>query len=116
MLARNATAVTLLALAALAACAPDSMNNRQAGPFNAFMNTIAKECYPLRLGRYQMSSMILENAIGDTDAYNYFFDQTSRLYYGTLTVPQYASSLNGFFEGSADGAIACIVPKLPQNR
>ncbi len=99
-------------LAAVCGCAPDAWNSRQATGFNAFLNTIAKDCYPLQMGRYQFSRMITENAFGDTDAYNYFLDQTSRLYYGSLSVAQYASSMNGFFEGGADAAIACMLPKL----
>jgi hypothetical protein len=102
----------LVVLLTIAACAPDAMNSRRATGFNAYLNTIATDCYPLQLGRSQMSEMILRNAIGDTDAYNYFLDQTSRLYYRTLSPAAYSSSINGFFEGPS-AAVGCILAKLP---
>jgi hypothetical protein len=104
-------AVFVIALAT-AACAPDAWNSRQASGFNAWLNTIANACYPLQLGRAQMSEMILRNAIGDTDAYNYFLDQTSRLYYRTLSPAAYASSINGFFDGPS-AAVDCVLSRLP---
>src|SRR6185369_16904446 len=69
-------------LAGLTGCATNAWSNKQATGLNAFLNRIAVECAPLQMGRYQMAGMILRNEVGDTDAYNYFFDQTSRLYFG----------------------------------
>src|SRR6185436_6259612 len=68
-------------MGAMSGCAPDAWSNKQATGLNAFLNQIATQCAPLQLGRYNMSGMILRNDIGSTDAYNYFFDQTSRLYF-----------------------------------
>ncbi len=107
----------LLALAAAGAwgCAPDSMNNRQATGFNAFLNRIAVECKPLQIGSYQMSEMIQYNRMDEN--YIYFMDQTSRVYYGTIGQDAYANSINAFFQGgSTNNAISCILSKLPQNQ
>jgi hypothetical protein len=103
------------ALSALCGCAPDSVTNRQATGFNAFLNRIAQECNPLQVGPYQMSQMIERNAMDDN--YIYFLDQTSRVYYGTITQAAYRSSINGFFfGGSTNIAIDCILSKLPQSQ
>ena len=99
-------------LAGLTGCAPDAWSNKQATGLNAFLNQIATQCAPLQLGRYNMSGMILRNDIGSTDAYNYFFDQTSRLYFGTLPAAAYRSSIDGFFEGP-NAAVDCILSQLP---
>ena len=99
-------------LAGLTGCAPDAWSNKQATGLNAFLNRIAVECAPLQMGRYQMAGMILRNEVGDTDAYNYFFDQTSRLYFGNLSQAAYRSSIDGFFDGP-NAAVDCIVSKLP---
>jgi hypothetical protein len=107
--------VVVLLLPGLWSCAPDAVTSRQATGYNAFLDQIARECKPLQVGRYQMSEMIQRNAM--VDDYVYFIDQTSRLYYGTISEAAYRSSINGFFEGGSTGvAIDCILSKLPPNR
>jgi hypothetical protein len=116
MMPRNAVALVLaVLLAGLGGCAPDSVTNRQATGFNAFLDKIAFDCKPLQIGRYQMTQMIQRNAIDDN--YIYFLDQTSRVYYGTITQAAYRSSIDGFFlGGSTNLAIDCILSKLPQSQ
>ena len=112
---RRKTVVLALALLlpVLCGCAPDSMSNRQATGYNAFLDRIARECNPLQIGRYEMSQMIQRNAMDDD--YIYFIDQTSRLYYGTISQAAYRSSIDGFFQGGSTSiAIDCILSKLPQ--
>ncbi len=114
---RKTLAFTLAsALIALAGCAPDAWNSRQATGYNGFVNRIAQECYPMQLGSYQMSQQIQRNEMDDN--YIYFLDQTSRVYYGQITQAAYRDSINGFFQGSAttDIALDCILSKLPQNQ
>ena len=107
--------VLAMLLPGLWGCAPDSMSNRQATGYNAFLDKIARECAPLQIGTYQMTQMIQRNAMDDN--YIYFIDQTSRLYYGTITQAGYRSSIDGFFlGGSTNIAIDCILSKLPQNQ
>ena len=113
MMGRTIGALGVAAMMAmLTGCAPDAWSNKQATGLNAFLNQIATKCAPLQLGRYQMSGMILRNDIGDTNAYNYFFDQTSRLYFGTLPAASYRSSIDGFFDGP-NAAVDCILSQLP---
>ena len=112
---KSLVATLALALATLAGCAPDAMNNRQATGFNAFLDQIAKECSPLQIGSYQMSQAIQYNRMDENSIY--FMDQTSRLYYGTIAPDSYANSINAFFQGGSDNvAVSCILSKLPQNR
>jgi hypothetical protein len=107
--------VVALAAAGAWGCAPDSMTNRQATGFNAFLNKIEVECNPLQIGNYQMSEMIKYNRMDEN--YIYFMDQTSRVYYGTISQAAYAQSINAFFlGGSTNIAIDCILSKLPQNQ
>jgi len=116
MTSRKLVALALaLLLPGLSACAPDALTNRQATGFNAFLDRIARECNPLQIGRYQMSQMIQRNAMDDD--YIYFLDQTSRVYYGTLSQASYRNSIDAFFlGGSTNVAIDCILSKLPQGR
>ena len=112
---RPVALVVALLLLGVCGCVPDSVSNRQATGYNAFLDRIAKECNPLSLGSYQMSQMIERNAIDDN--YIYFLDQTSRVYYGAITQAAYRSSIDGFFQGgSTNVAIDCILSKLPQNQ
>jgi hypothetical protein len=113
---RHAAALVLCVLLPLASgCAPDAMSNRQAGDFDVFLDRIARECRPLSIGRYQMSERIEHDAINDD--YIYFLDQTSRLYYGTISPATYRTSIDAFFlGGSTSVAVDCIVSRLPPNR
>ena len=115
MSTKTAALVLASLLPGLWGCAPDAVTNRQATGFNAFLDQIAQECKPLQIGRYQMSEMIQRNAM--VDDYVYFIDQTSRLYYGTISEAAYRNSINAFFLGGSTGiAIDCILSKLPPNR
>jgi hypothetical protein len=114
---QNIAIVFALLLPGLWGCAPDAWNSRQATGYNAFLNQIAKECYPLQMGNDQMSEVILRNEFGRSDNYSYFLDQTSRVYSDSLSREAYRSSINGFFlGGSTNVAIDCILSKLPQNQ
>ncbi|MFO1310880.1 MAG: hypothetical protein U1F41_02325 [Burkholderiales bacterium] len=98
--------------AALAACAPEAMNNRSATGFNGFVNQISRACAPLQFGRHQFSNPLMGG--GGDNSYDFWLDQTSRLYSGTIDPGAYRSSLNGFFGAGNDGTIDCIVANLPR--
>lgn len=100
-----------LVAAALAGCAPDAMNNRAATGFDGFVNTLQRGCAPLQLGPYQMANPLMGGATGNS--YDFWLDQTSRLYYRRIGAAQYRESLNAFFGAGNDGTIDCIVSKLP---
>jgi hypothetical protein len=101
----------------LSACAPDSMQNYKATGFNAYLNTIGTNCNPLMLGIYNVSEWLQNQGSSDPN-YSYFLDQTSRLYYGTISQDGYQNSITGFFGPSSTnaGSFACIFRNLPAQR
>jgi len=105
-------ALALAACAALVACAPESMNNRAATGFNGFVNDVSRACAPLQFGRYQLSNPLMGGAGGNT--YDYWLDQTSKLYYRSIDPGTYRESLNAFFGAGNGGTIDCIVANLPK--
>jgi hypothetical protein len=109
-LARVAVALVFL----LSGCAPDSWSNAQATGFNGFLKVIQVQCSPLLLGGQEMS-WALQSGAGDNN-YSFFLDQTSKLYYQTLSPGGYSESLTAFFGAGYDRAINCIIAKLPAQR
>jgi len=105
------------AVLGLAGCAPDTVTNRAATGFNAFLDTIAVQCKPLMIGSYDMTERLQRKGIYGDD-YNYFFDATSQLYYQRRTPDDYRSAINGFFGGGAttNRGIDCIIANLPADR
>jgi hypothetical protein len=102
----------LLCGALLAAgCAPEAMNNRSATPFDQFINKISRDCAPIQLGQYQLANPLMGGA--GNNSYNYWLDQTSRLYYQRIDSEQYRQSLTAFFGAGNDGTINCIIGNLP---
>jgi hypothetical protein len=98
----------------LAGCAPDSWSNAAATGFNGYLKTIQVQCSPLLLGGQEMS-WALQTGAGDNN-YNYFLDQTSKLYYQKIGPSGYSESLTAFFGAGYDRAINCIIAKLPAER
>jgi hypothetical protein len=112
-------AVTALAfsLAVIAACAPDSVRSVQATGFNGYIKQLPGSCKRLQIGTQDLTEQILNNEMGN-DNYNYFLDQTSRLYYNRITPAAYREALTGFF-GPGTGnqaAFDCILRTLPPDR
>ncbi len=99
---------------AVAACAPDALNNRQATGFNAYLDTIATRCRPLMIGSADVGEWLRYPATNDTN-YSYFLDMTSRLYYGTVARDAYIDGLTGFLGPGTSNAtsFACIFRNLP---
>ncbi len=106
--------LALALLAAVSACAPDSVTNVQATGYNAYLNTIAANCNPLMIGDANVSEWIRYNGANNFN-YSYFLDMTSRLYYGTVTPASYQESITGFLGPSArnEASFACIFRNLP---
>jgi hypothetical protein len=107
----------LAAIVALGGCAPDTVSNRYATGFNAYLNGIAVACKPLMIGSYDMTYRLQQKGVYGDD-FNYFFDLTSRLYYQTVTPEAYRSGINGFFGPGAatNRSIDCIIANLPAER
>jgi len=104
-----ALALTLAAF--LAGCAPDAVNNRAATGFDGFVNKVSQACAPIQLGQYQLANPLMGGAGGNS--YDYWLDQTSRLYYRRIGAAQYRESLDAFFGAGNDATIDCIVGNLP---
>ncbi|MCC6194661.1 MAG: hypothetical protein IT518_09365 [Burkholderiales bacterium] len=98
---------------ALAACAPDAVNNRAATGFDGFVNRLQRACAPLQLGEYQLADPLMGRVGGNS--YDYWLDQTSRLYYRRIGPGTYRESLTAFFGAGNDGTIDCILSNLPQS-
>jgi len=102
----------LLAVAfAAAGCAPDAANNRAATGLDGYVNLVSRLCAPIQLGRYQLADPLM-GGVGN-NAYDYWLDQTSRLYYRRITPAQYRESLTAFFGAGNGGTIDCLVNNLP---
>ena len=116
-LSRSATLAGALFAIALAGCAPDAMNSRQATGFNGFLDRIASVCKPLVIGSRDIGDALVRGGLYDAD-YNYFFDLTSRLYYGRTSAAAYRSGITGFFGpgGDTTRSLDCIVANLPADR
>ena len=111
----NLRLAALAALVLLAAgCAPDAYNNRAATGFNGFVDQVSRACAPVQLGQYQLGNPLMGGAGGNS--YDYWLDQTSKLYYRTISPAQYRESLNAFFGAGNDGTIDCIVGNLSPTR
>jgi hypothetical protein len=106
-----------LLVSALAGCAPDAWNNRQATGFNGFLNSLATACEPLMIGARDIGDAIRRGSVVSDD-YSYFLDVTSQLYYGTMAPEAYRRSITGFFGAGADTSrsIDCIVSRAAANR
>jgi hypothetical protein len=103
---------TLAVCTALAACAPDAVNNRAATGLDGFVNQVSRACAPLQFGQYQLADPLMGGAGGNT--YDYWLDQTSRLYYRRIGPGTYRESLTAFFGAGNDGTIDCILANLPK--
>ena len=95
----------------VAGCAPEANTNRVATGFNGYVNQVSRVCAPIQLGRYQLANPLM-GGVGN-NSYDYWLDQTSRLYYRSISPAQYRESLNAFFGAGNDGTIDCLVSNLP---
>jgi hypothetical protein len=106
--------VAALISLAVAGCAPDAWKSRQATGFNLFVDQITQKCQPLSIGGRNLGAALSRGGLYDND-YNYFYDLTSRLYYGRTTRDAYRTGIIGFFGPGADTSrsVDCIVATLP---
>jgi hypothetical protein len=108
---RLSTCLAIVLPVVLSGCAPDAWTSVQATGFNGYLKTIQVQCSPLLLGGQDMS-WALQTGAGDNN-YNYFLDQTSKLYYRKISPSGYGESLTAFFGAGYDRAIDCVIAKLP---
>ncbi len=103
--------VSTLAASLATACAQEAVNNRVATGFDGFLNTIQHACAPIQLGESQLAHPLMGGVT--PEKYDYWLDQTSRLYYRRISTAQYRQSINAFFDGGNDATIDCIIGNLP---
>lgn len=116
---RLAQAFALAGLVACcAACAPDSIRNRQAVGFNAYLDSLREGCRDLRIGPHDVGDWLRSSGTTNDDDYVYWLDQTSRLYYQRITVAQYRTDVGAALNaGEGDKAsLDCIIAHLPAVR
>jgi hypothetical protein len=101
----------IAAVLAAAGCAPDANNNRAATGLDGYVNLVSRVCAPIQLGQYQLANPLMGGA--GNNSYDYWLDQTSRVYYRRISVAQYREGLNAFFGAGNDGTIDCLVNNLP---
>ncbi len=108
-----AVAAALLA----SACAPDSVNNREATGFNAYLSSL-KTCKPLEIGSTDLSVLIDYNMSMMNPNYQYFVDQTSFLYYNRIGRDEYRNNLTANLGAGwqNEASFNCIFDKLPAKR
>lgn len=114
---------TLLSMAAVvvmttAACAPDAVRNVEAKGFNTYLDTVQNACANTRLGSHPLGEWLRSGGDDSDSDYVFWLDQTSRLYYQRISVPQYRSSIAGAMGGDKANAAAldCIARHLPPDR
>lgn len=102
----------------LAACAPDSFRNYEARGLNNYLDKVQAVCANTRLGNQPLGEWLRSGSDESDSNYVYWLDQTSRLYYNRITVPEYRGSIAGTFGGDKSNADAldCIVRNLPADR
>lgn len=111
-------ALVLVWTAVLAACAPDAVRSIDATGFNGFIRTIRTVCQPMQIGDKDVGEMLRLGNAGNDNAYDYFLDVSSKLYYNRMSFAAYRENLTGFFGAGTgnDAAFACIEKNLPAQR
>jgi hypothetical protein len=109
-------AVALAMLAALAGCAPDAVRSYAATGFNGYLDSLKTACPNLQIGASEIGLWLQYNAVNDN--YNYWLDQTSRLYYQRISPDAYRSSVTAQLgDGSYNArSFDCIIRNLPAER
>ncbi|MFA9440135.1 hypothetical protein ACDA63_10915 [Uliginosibacterium sp. sgz301328] len=115
---RLPVAAAACAMLSLSACAPDALDNLQATGFNAYLNTLQNECENFRIGSHDLHNWLQYNGGLPRDKYDYWLDQTSRLYYRQITMEAYRSGVETFLGSGPDDAASldCIERHLPADR
>ena len=106
-------------LALLAGLAPPSLAATSGADYNAFLKSIATDCKPLTIGRFNFAPAILDGGRGvDMNTYHKFISYTSRLYRGTLTDAEYRRSLTAFLNAGSSNSQSfdCIAAHLPPRK
>lgn len=101
----HAQAIALGCLTFLAGCAPDAWVSK--APYDQFLDQIQKACYYDRIGTNIVGNLA---GPGGTDNANYFTDETSRLYFGKITLQNWIIAITGQLDAKeSDRGIQCVI-------
>jgi hypothetical protein len=108
-LIRNVIAIVMVGF--LSACA--SQPERDAG-YDAFLQTLAKDCRPLVIGSDNFGQAIVFNGQGaQSDHYSMFLSTTRSLYSGGITGKEFYDAYANSGVGSK-AALDCVVAHAPK--
>jgi len=99
-----------LGVALLAGCAPDAFRRDPA--FENWIQDVDTACRRARIGPVSIGDLL-----GNTGSREgaYFLNQTSRLYSGQITPPQWTSGVTAFISGRpSDPGVKCVLDQLPK--
>jgi hypothetical protein len=97
----------LAGIALVSGCAPDAWTNVKATGFNQFLNTVQAACYYDPISSTTVGNLLQP---GGNDNSDYFFDVTSRLYYGKLSPAQWTDMVTSQLQANpTDRGIECFL-------
>ena len=110
--------LTALLSTLLSACAPEAFDNLQAKGFDAYLNTLQAKCHPLQIGSTNLADGLSDSNRQGGNQFDYWLDQTSRLYYKRISPTDYRSSVEGMLGNGTynDQSFTCILLNLPADR
>ena len=95
----------MIAVTLLAACAPDAIV--PSPTYDQFLLRLRAECRGEPIGTWTVDQLARRTR---SKHGNWFMDQTSRLYHGTLSAQDWTTQVNGFLGGwPQDKGIACVL-------
>jgi hypothetical protein len=106
----------LVGITLVAGCASESWTNIKATGFNAFLNTAQAACYYDPISSTTVGALLEPS--GNMNA-AYFFDVSSRLYYGKITPAQWTDMITSQLQANpTDRGIECFLDQyaLDQNK
>jgi hypothetical protein len=99
--------LALSGIALLSACASEAWTNIDATPFNQFLNRVQAACYYDPISSTTVGNLLQPS--GNMNA-SYFFDVTSRLYYGKIGPAQWTDMVTSQLQANpTDRGIKCFL-------
>jgi hypothetical protein len=103
----------------IAACAPDAWRNVEATGFNAYLDTVQRQCQPLWFGSMYLQSFDVSSAGAYQSQFSSLLDTASRLYYNRITPADFRNTVQAQSLGAdarTNRSIDCMIAQLPPDR
>jgi len=103
----------------IAACAPEAWRNVEATGFNAYLDTVQRQCQPLWFGSMNLPTFDMSSAGPYQSQFSSLLDAASRLYYSRITAAEFRSAIQAQSMSSDDRttrSIDCMIAQLPPDR